>query len=91
MPPPRCVHAAAVPEFRRTLLLIAHQRQTQNHKRVDGGQAMKAVDGMSLKAVLAESGPLAPEVALAVLKGLLLALPPRTTSGSSTATTSPPT
>ncbi|QKG25891.1 serine/threonine-protein kinase [Actinomadura verrucosospora] len=35
---------------------------------------MEAVDGASLKAVLAESGPLAPEAALAVLKGSLLGL-----------------
>ncbi|WP_202124416.1 serine/threonine-protein kinase [Actinomadura physcomitrii] len=35
---------------------------------------MEAVDGASLKAVLAGSGPLAPEAALAVLKGSLLGL-----------------
>ncbi|MBO2437135.1 serine/threonine protein kinase, partial [Actinomadura nitritigenes] len=35
---------------------------------------MEAVDGASLKAVLAQSGPLAPEAALAVLKGSLLGL-----------------
>ncbi|MGI5328630.1 serine/threonine-protein kinase [Actinomadura nitritigenes] len=35
---------------------------------------MEAVDGASLKAVLAHSGPLAPEAALAVLKGSLLGL-----------------
>ncbi|WP_344945503.1 serine/threonine-protein kinase, partial [Actinomadura miaoliensis] len=35
---------------------------------------MEAVDGASLKAVLAERGPLPPEAALAVLKGSLLGL-----------------
>ncbi|MFA1539602.1 serine/threonine-protein kinase [Actinomadura monticuli] len=35
---------------------------------------MEAVDGASLKAVLAERGPLEPEAALAVLKGSLLGL-----------------
>ncbi|WP_051108943.1 serine/threonine-protein kinase [Actinomadura flavalba] len=41
-----------------------------------GGAAivMEAVDGASLKAVLAERGPLAPEAALTVLKGSLLGL-----------------
>ncbi|MEU5994428.1 serine/threonine-protein kinase [Spirillospora sp. NPDC047418] len=44
-------------------------------ERPDGAAiVMEAVDGAPLKAVLAERGPLAPEAALAVLKGSLLGL-----------------
>ncbi|QKW34651.1 serine/threonine protein kinase [Actinomadura sp. NAK00032] len=44
-------------------------------ERPDGAAiVMEAVDGASLKAVLAERGPLRPEAALAVLKGSLLGL-----------------
>lgn len=73
------------PEFRasfraeaRTLMTLSDPYVVRLFEYVETPQGaaivMEAIDGVSLKAMLAEAGPLAPEAALVVLKGSLLGL-----------------